>query len=575
EAALALSDAGAKVTISYRGKGFNRAAPKNKQAVEAAAAQGQIKAKLGSQVINFEPDSVTLALADGSQKKYPNDAGFVLIGADPPVAWLEKVGVRFVERPHQYQLGKTDDLVRRYVDRAVECPEDAARAAAQVLGGSIGIDPRLAPPMVPPQQVGASGALPMPMGEPVSGPRKWLRSATSIFSSRQLSGVMPMPTPPVPMESSGNTSPGIAPLRADSKPGRSKKLDGPVPLSEFAKRGKTSDRSHSGHGRRDALSAGERTRILRMLRDEGGRLADEDEDLYIGGAPAAAPPAPPAFDFDFDEAPPIGPPVTSLRPDVPARPAVVVGIAQAQAARTNQRARHPKPSHPPPLSPQQAMPPAPPPPSTRQHLPLGPTPEHLNAPMTLPPTGEQPVLPPRGRSRAMAAVAAPPPSSQSRRPVPAPFGDEPTRQVDDQLLSALRNAPPAKRQDPAPQPARASATSPKPALPKPGVHSARPDEETRISIDTNALAPSASGFENDEMTRPSDDLHHKFLANAPATDPHGFTGFEDHGDEATRLSSYDGLSALERARAQGNDERTRAVNIRNDSSISDVDWDLD
>ena len=33
---------------------------------------------------------------------------------------------------------------------------------------------------------------------------------------------------------------------------------------------------HTGHGRRDQLSAGERTRILRMLRDEGGRLADED-----------------------------------------------------------------------------------------------------------------------------------------------------------------------------------------------------------------------------------------------------------------------------------------------------------
>src|SRR5512143_4197196 len=34
EAALALSDAGARVMISYRGKGFSRAAPKNKQAIE-------------------------------------------------------------------------------------------------------------------------------------------------------------------------------------------------------------------------------------------------------------------------------------------------------------------------------------------------------------------------------------------------------------------------------------------------------------------------------------------------------------------------------------------------------------
>ena len=85
-------------------------------------------------MVAFDPDTVTIALADGSHKKYPNNGAFVLIGADPPVAWLEKVGVRFVERPHQFQLGKTDDLVRRFVQHAIECPEDAARAAAQVMG---------------------------------------------------------------------------------------------------------------------------------------------------------------------------------------------------------------------------------------------------------------------------------------------------------------------------------------------------------------------------------------------------------------------------------------------------------
>ena len=95
-----LADAGAKVTISYRGKGFNRAAPKNKSAIERYAAEGRVKAKLGSQVLQFDGESVTLALADGQQKRYPNDAAFVLIGAVPPVQWLEKMGIKFVERPH-------------------------------------------------------------------------------------------------------------------------------------------------------------------------------------------------------------------------------------------------------------------------------------------------------------------------------------------------------------------------------------------------------------------------------------------------------------------------------------------
>src|SRR5215475_13087620 len=295
EAALALSDAGAKVMISYRGKGFNRAAPKNKQAIESYAGQGRIKAKLGSQVVGFEPDSVTLALSDGSQKRYPNDAAFVLIGADPPVQWLEKMGVRFVERPHQYQLGKTDDIVRRFVARAVECPEDAARAAAQVLGGSVGVEPPrsgVAP--------AAAVSLPMPMGEPVSGPRKWLRSATSIFSSRGHSVMAPLPPPPPKTDARD----GHETRDRDARSTQRMKFDAPVPLSEFAKRGKSSNHSHSGHGRRDSLSAGERTRILRMLRDEGGRLADEDSQVYIGAAPGNE------YDFDFDDSP--APPVSAV-----------------------------------------------------------------------------------------------------------------------------------------------------------------------------------------------------------------------------------------------------------------------
>ena len=53
--------------------------------------------------------------------------------------------------------------------------------------------------------------------------------------------------------------------------------------------------------------------------------------------------------------------------------------------------------------------------------------------------------------------------------------------------------------------------------------------------------------------------------------------FDHDGDEATSVASVDAMKALARSRKQpqGNDENTRAVNIRNDASISDVDWDLD
>jgi hypothetical protein len=49
-------------------------------------------------------------------------------------------------------------------------------------------------------------------------------------------------------------------------------------------------------------------------------------------------------------------------------------------------------------------------------------------------------------------------------------------------------------------------------------------------------------------------------------------GFDDN--EATRLSNPDGSHAAARGQPP-RDERTRAVDIRNDPSMSDVDWDID
>jgi len=69
----------------------------------------------------------------------------------------------------------------------------------------------------------------------------------------------------------------------------------------------------------------------------------------------------------------------------------------------------------------------------------------------------------------------------------------------------------------------------------------------------------------------------KFPTNTPTTEPSPFGNLDTSEiDEATSIASLDGIAAMERARHQGNnDERTRAVNIRNDPSISDIDWDLD
>ena len=218
EAAAALADAGAKVLLSYRGRSFNRAAPKNKQTIESYEAQRRIKVKYQSQIVEFSEDSITISLPDGSQKRYPNQSAFVLIGADPPVKWLSKLGIDYVERAHMHSTGQPDELVKSLVPSARLCPQTPTNAAALVNGETIEDEP----------------------AHTASASKRLIQSA-----GRVLSGV--------------------------------KKLEKPMPLAQFARE---SRRKHNGDGRRDELDPRERTRVLRMLRDEGGRLADEDSQLY-------------------------------------------------------------------------------------------------------------------------------------------------------------------------------------------------------------------------------------------------------------------------------------------------------
>ncbi len=227
EAALALSESGAKVIMSYRGRSFHRAQAKNRQLVDQGASQGRIKVKMQSEVVEFGQDTVTLQMADGTQKRYPNEAAFVLIGADPPIKWLGTLGVHYIERPHMQPMPNSDALVRQFVPDAQECPEIASEAAAQVFGRPVSRRPEPAA-----RRESTRGSSKGGVG------RRFVRSASSLFG-----------------------------IGDDSKRGMS--------LSDFADAA-PAERVH----KRDELDAGERTRILRMLRDEGGRQADEDSQVH-------------------------------------------------------------------------------------------------------------------------------------------------------------------------------------------------------------------------------------------------------------------------------------------------------
>src|SRR5262249_6125759 len=133
EGAMALADVGARVTLSYRGDGFKRCKQGNQKRLAEMLANKRLAVLLEPNAKCFTPDSVTIALKDRSETTIPNQHAFVLIGADTPVAWLEANNVRFVERPHLYALGPSEDVVRRFAPDATACPRTPDEALAVLL----------------------------------------------------------------------------------------------------------------------------------------------------------------------------------------------------------------------------------------------------------------------------------------------------------------------------------------------------------------------------------------------------------------------------------------------------------
>jgi thioredoxin reductase (NADPH) len=490
EAAIALADAGAKVLVSYRGRGFSRCQPKNRATIESYAAQRRIKVKYQSTIAEFGPDTITVQMADGSQKKYPNAASFVLIGAEPPVKWLGKLGIQFIERPHSYALPASDALVRRFVADARECPEAAVNAAALVRGEAV---PMAAPR---PRPVAEPDGVAEPV-EAVSGPRKWLRSATSLFSTAH-----------------------------------GKKVDRPMPLSEFARR---SRRRHTGDGRRDQLDAGERTRVLRMLRDEGGRIAHDESAVYLtGDSELSMVEASPLPEARIERNPNQDAPMHLPAEDSAPKQAVIVGLARAMAEGPRQRRK--RRSSPPPVPPQ----------------------AHAH----------QAAAPPARPSR-----PSPPPPARSRRPSPPPaFNDDSTRQLDtSHAQQLLRDAARRPVEDNFEESTRAADFDPRSFM--------QQEEPTRaVDVDARFLhADSAVIVSSSEEATGAIDIDSGFQ---PALE-----------DESTFQVDVSGLARLDAANArfgvEVHDETTRALDLDavdapprqgtgpRPRSLSDVEWDLD
>jgi thioredoxin reductase len=98
ESALGLANQpDTEVRLSYRGDSFSRVKARNLEKLDRAIASGKVIPMLRSELREIRPDLVVIE-ADGESMILPNDTVIVRIGGEAPSAFLEKLGVRIVEK---------------------------------------------------------------------------------------------------------------------------------------------------------------------------------------------------------------------------------------------------------------------------------------------------------------------------------------------------------------------------------------------------------------------------------------------------------------------------------------------
>ncbi len=93
ETALAIADAGGKVSFSYRGQELTRPKAENAEAIAARGARGDLVLYLGSQVGSIGENSLSLKLPGGAEKTIDNDVVFSMIGREAPLDFFRRSGV--------------------------------------------------------------------------------------------------------------------------------------------------------------------------------------------------------------------------------------------------------------------------------------------------------------------------------------------------------------------------------------------------------------------------------------------------------------------------------------------------
>jgi len=92
ETAIALAQAGARVTISYRRKEFSRPKSENVARIDRLVKDGSLRLKLGTQVKEIRP--LEAVLTDGGEETIRNDVVFTMLGREAPLEFFRRSGIR-------------------------------------------------------------------------------------------------------------------------------------------------------------------------------------------------------------------------------------------------------------------------------------------------------------------------------------------------------------------------------------------------------------------------------------------------------------------------------------------------
>jgi thioredoxin reductase (NADPH) len=88
---------GTTVHLSYRSEAFSRIKARNQEKLDRVVAKGRVELLMGTQVREIRGDVVVIEGPSGTMI-VPNDDVVIRIGGDAPYTFLERIGVRIVQK---------------------------------------------------------------------------------------------------------------------------------------------------------------------------------------------------------------------------------------------------------------------------------------------------------------------------------------------------------------------------------------------------------------------------------------------------------------------------------------------